>query len=226
MEINAVIFDADGVIFDSLDLWDKLPIKYLEKHNKKAEKGLLDKLSLLSLEEGAIYLNEHYHLKKDTETIICELSNLLSDFYINEVNLNAFIIDVLNYFKERCVPMIIATSGDKHLVEKALNRLSIKEYFQDVVSCADVGVGKYKPKIYEYACNKLFSVPSQTLVVEDTPGFIKTAKLAGFHTLAIQIQNTQNFSEYAEYCDKIWYKDETFYDLLQENVIFKKKIDK
>lgn len=226
MEINAVIFDADGVIFDSLDIWNKLPIQYLEKHNKKAEKGLLEKLSLLSMEEGAIYLNEHYQLKKKIETIIFELSNLLSDFYINEVNLNMFIIDALNYFRERCIPMAIATSGDKYLVEKALNRLSIKDYFQVIVSCADVGIGKYNPKVYEYACEKLFSIPLHTLVVEDTPSFIKTAKLAGFHTLAIQTDNLQDLSEYAKYCDKIWYKDESFYDLLQKDTIFKKKIDK
>ncbi len=212
--MHAVIFDADGVLFDSLSIWKNLPIQYLNNQNIEVEENILEEMEYLSMAEGVSYLKEHYQLKKDNETILLELHELLVDYYTNKVELNNPIIFALNYFKEHHIPMAIATSGDKTLVEKGLKKLQIQNYFQFVISCQDVDDSKSSSKIYEVACTKLYSKPSDTLVIEDTLPFIKTAKLAGFHTLAIQIDDSQDFINYGKYCDVIWLKNMSFSDVI------------
>ena len=70
--IRGVIFDVDGVLLNSMPVWENLGELYLNRLGVEAEKDLGETLFAMSLEEGAEYLISHYGLDKTPEEIVKE----------------------------------------------------------------------------------------------------------------------------------------------------------
>ena len=83
--IRGVIFDVDGVLLNSMPVWENLGEIYLERLGIEAEKGLGETLFAMSLEEGADYLIENYGLKQTPGEIIAGLNREVQDFYGRKV---------------------------------------------------------------------------------------------------------------------------------------------
>ena len=107
-------------------------------------------------------------------------SRLIAEFYIKKAPLKAGVKEALEYFAENQVKMCIATATDKDLVEKALIRCGVREYFTEILTCGEVGHGKDEPVIYEKALEILGTTKENTLVFEDAIHAIGTAKEEGF----------------------------------------------
>ena len=83
--IKGVIFDIDGVLLDSLEIWTDLGARYLVSIGKEPEQGLADILFSMSMEQGAAYLKERYCVPETTEEIYGGLQDMLRDYYFYEV---------------------------------------------------------------------------------------------------------------------------------------------
>lgn len=79
--IKGVIFDVDGVILDSLDIWDRIPSLFLEAHGIKPYLSLNEEIASLSYDEGIQYLNDTYHLNMSIQEIQSELDDILFHYY-------------------------------------------------------------------------------------------------------------------------------------------------
>ena len=183
--IRGVIFDVDGVLLNSMPVWENLGEIYLERLGIEAEKGLGETLFAMSLEEGADYLIENYGLKQKPEEIIAGLNREVQDFYGRKVPLKEGVRGYLQEFRDRKIPMAIATSGDRANAEAALKRLKVLSYFRAVFTCSEIGSSKSHPDIYYAAALQLDTDPSDTWVFEDALHAIRTAKKAGFRTAGV-----------------------------------------
>ena len=183
--IRGVIFDVDGVLLNSMPVWENLGEIYLEWLGIEAEKGLGETLFAMSLEEGADYLIENYGLKQTPEEIIAGLNREVQDFYGRKVPLKEGVRGYLQEFRDRKIPMAIATSGDRANAETALKRLKVLSYFRAVFTCTEIGSSKSQPDIYYAAALQLDADPSDTWVFEDALHAIRTAKKAGFRTAGV-----------------------------------------
>lgn len=183
--IRGVIFDVDGVLLNSMPVWENLGEIYLERLGIEAEKGLGETLFAMSLEEGADYLIENYGLKQTPEEIIAGLNREVQDFYGRKVPLKEGVRGYLEEFRDRKIPMAIATSGDRANAEAALKRLKVFSYFRAVFTCSEIGSSKSHPDIYYAAALQLDTDPSDTWVFEDALHAIRTAKKAGFRTAGV-----------------------------------------
>ena len=183
--IRGVIFDVDGVLLNSMPVWENLGEIYLERLGIEAEKGLGETLFAMSLEEGADYLIENYGLKQTPGEIIAGLNWEVQDFYGRKVPLKEGVRGYLEEFRDRKIPMAIATSGDRANAEAALNRLKVLSYFRAVFTCSEIGSSKSHPDIYYAAALQLDTDPSDTWVFEDALHAIRTAKKAGFRTAGV-----------------------------------------
>ena len=183
--IRGVIFDVDGVLLNSMPVWENLGEIYLERLGIEAEKGLGETLFAMSLEEGADYLIENYGLKQKPEEIIAGLNREVQDFYGRKVPLKEGVRGYLQEFRDRKIPMAIATSGDRANAEAALKRLKVLSYFRAVFTCSEIGSSKSQPDIYYAAALQLDTDPSDTWVFEDALHAIRTAKKAGFRTAGV-----------------------------------------
>ena len=183
--IKGAIFDVDGVLLNSMPVWENLGELYLNSLGMEAEKGLGDILFAMSLEEGADYLIGRYGLEKTREEIVADLTREVKGYYAEKVPLKEGVRQFLYELNEKKIPMTIATSGDRKNAEAALKRLNVLNYFQAVFTCSEIGSGKDQPDIYLAAALQLDTEPADTWVFEDALHAIRTAKNAGFKTAAV-----------------------------------------
>ena len=183
--IKGVIFDVDGVLLNSMPVWENLGELYLRHLGIEAEKDLGTKLYTMSLEQSAEYLTETYHLDLAPEQVIAGVNREVKDFYASRVPLKEGVRQYLNEFHEKGVPMVIATTGDRQNAQAALKRLNVLRFFQGIFTCSEIGSSKNEPDIYYAAALQLDTDPGQTLVFEDALHALQTAKKAGFKTVGV-----------------------------------------
>lgn len=182
---KAVIFDIDGTLLDSMYVWKNAGEKYLNSLDIEAEPTLGDRLFAMSLEGAADYIKENYHLNESRETIISQVIQLVENEYFYNIPLKSGAEHFLNLLKEHHIPMAVATSSDRRVVEAALKRLGIFDYFSRIFTCSETGAGKDKPDIYYCAAEYLGYPPEKIWVIEDAVHAAQTAKNAGFHVIGI-----------------------------------------
>ncbi len=200
--MQATIFDVDGTLLDSMPVWENIGERYLSGLQIKAEENLNEVLNTMSLEQGAAYLKEGYQLDKSIPQIINEVLKIVSDFYRFEAPVKPGVRETLEWLQGKKVKMVVATSGNKELAEAALKRNGIRDYFDQIYTCTEIGSGKDEPVIYLKAAEFMQAEPKDTLVFEDALHAAETAKKAGFVVVGVYDQgNRENISEMREVCD-------------------------
>ena len=181
--MNYSIFDVDGTILDSMEVWNTLASRYIQSLGIVPEKNLDKIVSDMSLEQSAKYLKNHYKINKSERTIISEVLNLISDFYKYEVKLMPGFKDFISNYDSMNV---IGTSCDEELVKIALNRLGVLNYFEDIITCSKVNKSKDDQEFY-LACAGILEQKSENIFVfEDADYCIDVARKAGFKVVKIK----------------------------------------
>lgn len=183
--IKGVIFDIDGVILDSMPIWDKAGEMYLSNMGVQPEEGLAETLFCMSMAEGAKFLKERYCLDMDEDEIIKGINETIEDFYAHQVQLKEGVELFLKGLQQQGIKVVAATSCDRQVFERALKRLNVIDYFGRIFTSTEVGAGKVKPDIYLAAAEYMGTLPKDTWVFEDALYAIKTAKSAGFRTVGV-----------------------------------------
>lgn len=184
-DIRGAIFDLDGVLLDSMAVWNDLGVRYLQKRGIEPEIGLSQILFSMSMEQGADYLKTQYQLPDTPQEILAGIEQMLQDFYFYEVQAKEGAKELLQFLQEKNVKMIAATSSPREHVTKALQRNGLYSYLQQIYTTGEVGVSKHEPRIYQLAAESLGTKPEETLVFEDSLYALKTAKNAGFRAIGV-----------------------------------------
>ena len=184
-EICGAIFDLDGVLLDSMAVWNDLGVRYLQKRGIQPEAGLSQILFSMSMEQGADYLKTKYRLPDTPQEILNGIEQMIQDFYFYEVQPKEGAKELLQFLQDQDVKMIAATSSPREHVTKALQRNDLYGYLQQIYTTGEVGVSKHEPLIYQLAAKRLGTKPEETLVFEDSLYALKTAKNAGFRAIGV-----------------------------------------
>lgn len=183
--IRGAIFDLDGVLLDSMAVWNDLGVRYLQKRGIQPEAGLSQILFSMSMEQGADYLKTKYRLPDTPQEILNGIEQMIQDFYFYEVQPKEGAKELLQFLQDQDVKMLAATSSPREHVTKALQRNDLYGYLQQIYTTGEVGVSKHEPLIYQLAAKSLGTKPEETLVFEDSLYALKTAKNAGFRTIGV-----------------------------------------
>ena len=181
--MNYSIFDVDGTILDSMEVWNTLASQYVQSLGKVPEKNLDEIVSDMSLEQSATYLKNHYKINKQEERIISEILNFISDFYEYEVNLMPGFKEFISHYDS---VNVIGTSCDEELVKIALNRLGVLNYFEDIITCSKVNKSKDDSDFYLACAQALKQRPEDIAVFEDADYCIDVARKVGFKVIKIK----------------------------------------
>jgi HAD superfamily hydrolase (TIGR01509 family) len=183
--IKAAIFDMDGTLLDSMPIWEHASERYLADKGIKAQENLAETLFSMSMSQGAAYVKRNYKLPEDIDTIVAGVNTIVFDFYQKEAAPKVGVRQFLDRLKGEGIPMAVATSTDRPMVEAALKRNGLLPYFEHIFTCTEVGAGKVKPDIYLKAQELLGMSREETWVFEDALYAIDTAKKAGFPAVGI-----------------------------------------
>ena len=183
--IRGAIFDVDGVLIDSMFIWEGLADRYLATQGKTAEPDIYEKLANHTMEEGAAYMKEQYGLADTPEKIKADCLSIIESFYRFEVEAKPGAKEILKEFQDLGIPMVIASAGDNELMEAALTRLGMWEYFKTAFTCTVLETSKREPRIYLTCADYLGLDPDEIVVFEDVIHAVTTAKNAGFFTVGM-----------------------------------------
>ena len=196
---EAFIFDLDGTLLDSMQVWRGIGSSYLRYKGITEDARDLQKVfDTQSLPETADYLNRVFSLGLPREQICTEINGMSEEQYLYEVQPKKGVRDFLE--KHRDTKMCIATATDRYLVEPALKRLDMAQYFSFILTSSEVGIGKSNPEIFLQASKKLDTPVSECAVFEDALHAIKSAKSAGFYVVGVR---EQTFAEAAGEIDQL-----------------------
>ncbi len=184
---EAVIFDLDGTLVDSMWMWQEIDIEYLGKFGIPLPEGLQACIEGMSFSETAGYFKKNFPAITDSiEEMKAEWNRMAWDKYVNEVPLKPGAREFLKLLRERNIKTGIATSNSRELVWAVLKSLSAEQYFDEVHTACEVAAGKPSPDIFLLVADRLQTAPEHCLVFEDIRKGIQAGKAAGMRVCAVQ----------------------------------------
>lgn len=185
MKISGAIFDLDGTLLDSMQIWDNIGGEYLKSINIEPCDDLREVLRPMSLLQAAEYFRSDYGVDASSQEIMDTINDMIEHFYYDIVLPKDGVLGFLEALKQKDIKMCVATATDRHLVEAALKRNGLLSYFEKIFTCTELCVGKDRPDIFLRALNALGTKLEETYIFEDALFAIRTAKSAGFPIIAI-----------------------------------------
>lgn len=215
--IEAVIFDLDGSMVDSMWIWRSIDKEYLGKFGITLPDNLQACIEGMSFSETAAYFKERFDLPDDLETIKADWNRMAKDKYAHEVPVKEGVKELLAYCKEHGIKAGIATSNSRELVESVVRAHQMESCFGCIMTACEVEKGKPAPDIYLAVAEKLAVKPENCLVFEDIIPGIQAGKAAGMQVCAV-------YDKYSEYQDMekhmlADYYTYRFRELIEEGVL-------
>ena len=183
--IKGAIFDLDGVLLDSMLIWKDLGARYLMSIGVEPEEGLGTILFSMSMEQAAEYLVDHYSLDKTPEDVGRAITEVLKDFYYDEVKTKEGAKELLEKFSAAGIRITAATSSPRGHITAALERNGLLGYIEKIFTNAEVGSSKHTPEIYDAAAGFMGTERGETYVFEDSQYALETAAAAGFVAVGV-----------------------------------------
>ncbi len=181
-----VAFDLDGTIIDNnyyhILSWQEFykrrnrsftSEEFIEHFNGKTNADVLKYVfhPNLTAEETHLYTNEK--------------ESLYREIYQPHIKPVAGLIELLELLYQKDIPMVIATSGIPVNIEFMLQNIPIAKYFKSIINSTHISHGKPHPEIYQLAAKALNLAPEKCVAFEDAVAGVRSAKTAGFKTIAL-----------------------------------------
>ena len=182
--IEAFVFDLDGVLLDSEQVWDEAREQLAEERGGRWHAGAQRDMMGMSSNEWSRYMHDVIELPEPPEEINREVVERLAAIYREYLP----VIDGAREAVERMAarfPLGVASSSNRELIELVLELLGVSQLFAAFVSSEEVGRGKPAPDVYLEAARRLDVDPTNAAAVEDSHNGILAAKAAGMCVLAI-----------------------------------------
>ena len=203
MNISGAIFDLDGTLLDTTEIWEGVAARYITSLRKTPEPGLREKTKAMTLPMLCSYLKDEYRIATTESKIAKGFNTILRQDYLESADIKQYVPILLEKFKQKGVAMCITTSTDKAIANEILVRLGIRDYFTFIMTCEEAGGDKESPKVFLDAHKKLGTPKDETIVVEDGLLAIRGAKEADFYVIAVADKNEeQNKAEIQELSDR------------------------
>ena len=185
----SVIFDMDGVIFDSeqacLACWrevgEKYGIREIEEvftrcigTNKNQTREIVETAYAKAFGSGI------------ADRLLADSSVLFHQNYDDgRLPVKPGVREILEYLKEHDIRTAVASSTRKAVVEKELDEAGFLTYFDKIIGGDAVKISKPNPEIYLLACEELAVNPAETFAIEDSYNGIRSAYAAGMRPIMV-----------------------------------------
>jgi HAD superfamily hydrolase (TIGR01509 family) len=182
--IEAVVFDLDGVIVDSEQVWDDVRERLVrERGGSWSETAQADMMGMSS-PEWSLYLHEKLGLEEPPEELSDEVVRRMLARYREELPLLDGAVAAVRRVATG-FPLAVASSSNRPLIETVLETAGLAGHFGVVVSSEEVARGKPAPDVYLEAARRLGVAPARCAAVEDSSNGLRSAHAAGMRVLAI-----------------------------------------
>ena len=182
--IEAVVFDLDGLLLDSEQVWDEAREQLAEERGGRWHDQAQKDMMGMSSTEWSRYMHEQVGLPEPPEEISREVVERLAATYREHLPALPGAREAVERLAARW-PLGLASSSNRELNDLTLELLGVKQLFAVTVSSEEVARGKPAPDVYLQAARRLEVDPGHAAAVEDSNNGILAAKAARMRVLAI-----------------------------------------
>ena len=182
--IDAVVFDLDGVLIQTEEVWDEVREAFARerggRYGRAAQRAMMGMSSL----EWSAYMHLELGVADEPEAITAEVVRRMEERYRDRLPLIEGAVEAVERVAARW-PLAVASSSNRPLIDAVLELSDLGRYFRATVSSEEVPRGKPAPDVYLEAARRLGIEASLCAAVEDSHAGIRSAKAAGMRVFAI-----------------------------------------
>jgi len=183
--LQAVVFDLDGLMFNTEELYQQVDTLLLARRGKPCETQLLDKMMGRKTDVALQILIDWHQLDDTVEMLTDEAAEIFAELLPRQLAPMPGLIELLDALKSAQIPKGIATSSSRPFVTNVLGRFQLENRFAFVLSGDDIARGKPEPDVYLLAAKKHGVLPERMMVLEDSQIGCRAATAAGTFAVAV-----------------------------------------
>lgn len=184
MSVAAVVFDLDGVLVDSEQLWDRARRELVEERRGVWREDATRAMMGMSSREWSRYMHDELQVDLEPAEISASVVAKLEELYREQLPLlpgaRAAVLALAEHW-----PLGLASSANREVIDLALELAELEDSFAATVSSEEVPRGKPAPDVYLEAARRLAVVPADCAAVEDSTNGLRAAAAAGMRVIAL-----------------------------------------
>jgi len=182
--VEAVIFDLDGVLLDSEQLWNEAKEALVRAAGGRWRDDAPQAMMGMSSLEWSAYLRDVLGVARDVAEINREVVARMEELYRTKLPLLPGAVEAVRALQGHW-PLGLASSSNREIIDLALECAKIADAFSVTVSSEEVARGKPAPDVYLEACRRLGVRPSRSVALEDSSNGLRAAARAGMAVIAV-----------------------------------------
>jgi HAD superfamily hydrolase (TIGR01509 family) len=183
--LRAVVFDLDGLMFNTEELYQFVGGELLAGHGKTFEPELLDKMMGRQPRIALQIMIDWHDLQTTPAELAAQAAGIFGKILDERLECMPGLVELLDSLEAHRIPKAIATSSPREFVTNVLGRFEFEPRFEFILAAEDVVEGKPHPEVYLKAAQQFGIPPAQMLVLEDSENGCKAAVAAGAFAVAV-----------------------------------------
>jgi HAD superfamily hydrolase (TIGR01509 family) len=192
IELRAVVFDLDGLLVNSEDLYEQAGETVLRRRGKTYDATLREQMMGRPVVDAIQLMIDCHSLPERLEDLMNECREVLDELLASELAPMPGVDGLLDALEAAQMPLAVATSGTRAYAHHALSQLKLKHRFRFILTAEDIRRGKPDPEVYLLAAQQLGLTPPQMMVLEDSANGCRAAVAAGAFTIAVPNRHTRD----------------------------------
>jgi HAD superfamily hydrolase (TIGR01509 family) len=182
--IDAVVFDLDGLLLDSEQVWDDVREQLVrERGGTWSDTAQADMMGMSS-PEWSRYMHESLGLRESPDEINDEVVRRMLERYRERLPLLPGALEAVRRLAAKW-PLGLASSSNREVIEAFLDAARVRDLFAATVSSEEVARGKPAPDVFLEAARRLGVPPQRCAAIEDSANGLRAARAAGMRVVAI-----------------------------------------
>ena len=184
MSVAAVVFDLDGVLVDSEQLWDRARRELVEERGGAWRDDATGAMMGMSSREWSRYMHDELRVDLEPAEISAAVVAKLEQLYREQLPLlpgaRAAVLALAEHW-----PLGLASSANREVIDLVLELAELEDSFAVTVSSEEVPRGKPAPDVYLEAARRLALTATDCAAVEDSTNGLRAAAAAGMRVIAL-----------------------------------------
>ncbi|SDT79208.1 haloacid dehalogenase superfamily, subfamily IA, variant 3 with third motif having DD or ED [Actinoplanes derwentensis] len=184
VSIEAVVFDLDGVIIDTEEVWEEVRRDYVAEHGREFRPDSQDRMMGMSTGEWSAHLADEVGVPRTAEQVAADVLGRMAGRYRQDLPLIPGSVETVRALGAR-YRLALASSSARILIDQVLATAGLTGEFEVTLSTEEVPRGKPSPDVYLTAVERLGLTPAVCAAIEDSSNGLRSATAAGLTVVAV-----------------------------------------